>query len=87
MKNATVSATSSCGLVTIVMSGTGQVQSVEISPSLTGESLQQAIQETTNAAGSSAKKLYADAIRKLADELDLNLPGMDSMLTSLTGGQ
>lgn len=86
MKNETVSATSACGKVTISMSGTGQVQNVEISPSLTGESLQQAVQETTNAAGASAKKLYADAIRELANEMDLNLPGIDGMLTSLTGG-
>jgi DNA-binding protein YbaB len=69
------------------MTGTGHVQSVEITPSLTGHELEQSIQDATNAAGAAAKQLYAEAIRELANELDLNLPGIDSMLTTLTGGR
>lgn len=87
MKQETVSASSGCGKVNITMTGTGHVQSVEIAPSLTGEALQQAIQDATNAAGAAAKQLYAEAIRELASELELNLPGIDSMLTNLTGGR
>ena len=87
MKQETVSASSECGRVNITMTGTGHVQCVEIAPSLTGEALQQAIQDTTNLAGAAAKQLYAEAIRELAAELELNLPGIDSMLTNLTGGR
>jgi DNA-binding YbaB/EbfC family protein len=87
MKQETVSASSGCGQVKITMTGTGHVQSVEITPSLTGHELEQSIQDATNAAGAAAKQLYAEAIRELANELDLNLPGIDSMLTTLTGGR
>ena len=69
------------------MNGTGQVQSVEISDGIAKDSLPQAIQDATNAAGAAAKQVYATAIRELATELELNLPGMDSLLTNLTGGQ
>ena len=87
MKQEEVSASSVCGKVNITMTGTGHVQSVEIAPALTGEALQQAIQDATNAAGAAAKQLYAEAIRELAAELELNLPGIDSMLTNLIGGR
>ena len=87
MKQETVNASSECGGVNITMTGTGQVNSIQIDPSLTGEALEQAIQHATNSAGAAAKQLYAEAIRQLASELELNVPGIDSMLTNLTGGQ
>ena len=87
MKSETVCESSDCGQDKSVMTGTGQVQSIDVAPSLTGDALEQAILQATNAAGTSAKKLYAEAIRELAADLELNLPGIDSMLTSLTGGQ
>lgn len=86
MKQETVSASSGCGKVNITMTGTGHVQSVEIAPSLTGEALQQAIQDATNAAGAAAKQLYTEAISKMVRDMNLDLPGIDNVLTSLTGG-
>lgn len=87
MKQETVSASSGCGSVNVSMTGTGHVQAVKINGSLTGHDLEQAIQDATNAAGAAAKQLYAEAIRELASEMDLHLPGIDNVLTNLTGGR
>ncbi len=53
---------------------------------MSGHDLEQAIQDATNAAGAAAKQLYAEAVSQLASDMDLNLPGVDSLLTNLTGG-
>lgn len=87
MQQETVSASSGCGSVNVSMTGTGHVQSVKIDGDLTGHDLEQAIQDATNAAGAAAKQLYAEAISQMANEMDLNLPGVDNLLTSLTGGR
>jgi hypothetical protein len=42
--------------------------------------------ESTNAASAAAKQLYAEAINDLVKELNLNLPGIDGVLKTLTGG-
>jgi hypothetical protein len=68
------------------MSGTGHVQRVKINGDLSGRELEHAIQEATNAAGAAAKQLYAEAIHQLVSDLDLKLPGLDNILTHLTGG-
>lgn len=86
MQTSIVTHTSSCSNVTVAMSGTGQVQSVDVSGDLQGESLEQAILEATNAAGAAAKQMYAEAIKQMAADMDINIPGMDGLLTSLTGG-
>lgn len=86
MKHETVSASSGCGTVHVSMSGTGHVTEVKLDGDLTGRELEQAIQDATNAAGAAAKQLYAEAISQLANELELNVPGVDNLLTNLTGG-
>ena len=85
MKQETVSASSGCGTVNVVMSGTGHVSSVKIDGELTGHELEQAIQEATNAAGAAAKQLYAESISQMVSDMDLNMPGLDKMITNLTG--
>ncbi|MFK8112224.1 MAG: YbaB/EbfC family nucleoid-associated protein [Rubripirellula sp.] len=86
MKGEMVSASSGCGQVTVVMSGTGHVQSVDVGDQLSGAELEQAILEATNAAGAAAKQLYAEAISQMVQDLDINMPGLDGMISSLTGG-
>ena len=86
MKSETVSASSGCGSINVTMSGTGHVQSVKIDGDLSGQELEQAIQEATNAAGAAAKQLYAEAINQMVSDMDLNLPGLDNILAHLTGG-
>ena len=86
MKLETVSASSGCGKVKVSMSGTGHVQSVMIDDGLSGSELEQAVQDASNAASAAAKELYAEAIRHIVDEMDLNLPGLDNIITTLTGG-
>ena len=86
MKREDVTASSGCGTVHVSMNGVGHVQAVKIEGDLQGHELEQAILEATNAAGAAAKTLYAEAIHQMAVDLDLNVPGLDGLLTSLTGG-
>ncbi len=86
MKGETVSASSGCSRVQIVMNGVGHVESVTISEGIEGHELEQAVLEATNAAGAAAKALYAESIRQMVADMDLNMPGIDKMLTNLTGG-
>lgn len=86
LKHEKVSASSGCGQVNVAMNGVGHVQSIKIEGELAGHDLEQAILEATNAAGAAAKQLYAEAIQQMVSDMDLNLPGMDKVLTNLTGG-
>jgi DNA-binding protein YbaB len=86
MEDEFVTANSPCGGVTVVMSCTGKVQSVNITgEGLQGPELEQAITEACNAAGALAKQTYAQSISQMAGEMDINLPGMDGLINSLAG--
>ena len=85
MKTETVSASSPCERVTVVMSGVGHVQSIDIAEDTAGDELNQAIIEATNAAATSAKQMYAEAVSAMAGELDINVPGLDGFLSKLSG--
>ena len=67
------------------MNGAGQVQSVQIEEGLQSSESEVAVLEATNEAGTAAKTLFASAITEMTSEMDLNLPGMDGILASLTG--
>lgn len=87
MKSESVSASSGCDRVRVTMNGVGHVESVKIEDDgLEGEELEHAIREATNAAGAAAKSLYGESIHQMLEEMDLKLPGMDRIITSLTGG-
>ena len=87
MQDEHVSGASSCGRVTVVVNCVGKVQSVTIlESSLPNGEIELAVIEATNAAGATAKQTYADAIRTMAAEMNLDLPGIDGLLTSFTGG-
>ncbi|MEO1530331.1 MAG: YbaB/EbfC family nucleoid-associated protein [Planctomycetota bacterium] len=86
MESEHVSGTSTCGRVSVVVNCVGKVQSVTISEDdVPRQELEQATLEATNAAGATAKQTYADAIRQMAADMNLDLPGIDGLLTSFTG--
>ena len=87
MQQETVSATSGCSKVTVTMNGVGHVQAVQIAEGLEGEELERAVLDATNAAGAAAKQMYADGIHEMASDMNLNVPGLESMLSHLTGSQ
>ena len=86
MKQETVSATSSCSRVLVVMNGVGHVESVQLHEEITGVELEHAVKEATNAAGAAAKQLYAESVSQMASDMNLNVPGIEGMLSSFTGG-
>lgn len=95
LRNETVTGTSGCGHVTVIMNGLGEVQTVQVAPDLvrdgadaeaTAATTSAAVLEATNLAGAAAKDRLASSISQLANDMDLNLPGMDGLLASLTGG-
>jgi len=90
MKSERVSASSACGHVSVTMNGIGEVQQVDIAEdvvdgSVPAEKVAHAVRDATNAAGAAAKQLYADSISQLAKEMDLNVPGIDGLLSNLSG--
>lgn len=86
MQSEHVSGTSSCSRVVVVVNCVGQVQSVTIEEKgLSVADTEQAVIEATNVAGATAKETYANAIREMVAEMDLDLPGVDGLLTSFTG--
>lgn len=90
MKQESVSASSGCGRIQVTMSGVGHVESIKIDGNdddqLAGHELETALLEATNACGAAAKQLYAEAIHQMLVEMDLNVPGIEDVVSSLTGG-
>ena len=87
MREEYVTGTSSCGRVSVVVSCFGQVQSVKIEEEgMSNAEIEQAVLEASNQAGTTAKLSYADAIRDMAAEMNLDIPGIDGLLTSFLGG-
>lgn len=86
MGNETVTATSDCEAVTVVLTCTGKMASVTIEKEEVGkEDLQLAIADATNQAAAAAKQRFAEAIREMAEEMNLNVPGIEGLISSMTG--
>ncbi len=85
MKSEMVTESSGCGHVTITMNGVGEVQNVDVAAGVDAAMLADAFKEASNAAGSAAKQMYAQAISDMVAEMNINVPGIDGMLNSLTG--
>jgi DNA-binding protein YbaB len=87
MRGERITASAGNGAVEVTLNGIGEMQHVQIlDESRQHEKLQAWIVEATNIAGASAKRQYADAISRAADDLNLKIPGLDAILGSLTGG-
>jgi len=87
MRGQRITATAGDGAVEVIINGIGEMQEIRvITEAREHIHLEIWIIEATNLAGASAKQQYAQAIQRAAGELNLNLPGLDSILGSLTGG-
>ena len=87
MRNELITATAGDGAVEVTLNGIGEMQGIQIVESAREHAqLQVWIVEATNTAGAAAKRQYAAAISQAADDLNLKLPGLDTLLGSLTGG-
>lgn len=86
MQNETVTAQSDCGKVTMAMSGTGVVRSVQIDPELSGAELESAVTSASNNTGAAAKARFAEAAGEMAKEMNIEVPGMENMIKNLAGG-
>lgn len=86
MQGEHVTGASSCGRVTVIVNCVGEVQSVNIVEEISSNTeIEEATKEATNRAGVTAKQTYADAIRQMASDMNLDFPGIDGLLTSFTG--
>lgn len=82
-----VHATAGEGAVQVTLNGIGQMQSIVVeSAARDNPQLEQWIVEASNAAASEAKQRYAESVSTMAREMKINIPGLDGMLTKLTGG-
>ncbi|MCO8122966.1 YbaB/EbfC family nucleoid-associated protein [Stieleria sp. TO1_6] len=87
MKSEHVSGTSSCGRVRVVVNCVGEVQTVSINDEgMDSNDTAQAVLEATNQASATAKQTYADSIREMVAGMNLDIPGIEGLLTSFTGG-
>lgn len=81
---------STCGRVTVTMNGLGELETIDIAPSLVElgdpSPASEPICDAVNQASKLAKQRYGEAIQQMAQDMNLNLPGMDSLLSRLTGG-
>lgn len=76
------------GLVSVEVNGVGEVLSCQIDPSLITagdrEMVEDLLPAAINAALVKSKQLHAEAMKSMADGLDM--PGLNSMLSQLSGG-
>jgi hypothetical protein len=75
------------GMVTVEVNGLGEVLACRIDPSIAAdrEMIEDLVPAAVNAALGRAKQLHADAMRSMTD--CMNLPGLDEMLSQVTGGE
>ncbi len=86
MQDEHVRGDSSCGRVFVIVNCVGQVQSVNITQDgMSKAEIEQGVLEATNAAGAAAKQTYAEAIQAMVADMNLDIPGVDGLLTSLIG--
>lgn len=77
------------GMVTVEVNGLGEVLACRIDPSLVAsgdrELIEDLVPAAVNQALSKSKQLHAEAMKSVTDGLDM--PGLDTMLAQLSGGE
>jgi len=87
LKKEHIYATTGGGAVQVTLNGIGQMRSIEIDPAARENSqLEDWIVEAVNTASGEAKQRYAEAVDKMAKEMNISIPGLDKILATLTGG-
>lgn len=87
MKNEVVHATAGGGAVQVVINGIGQMQSIQIDPAARDNpELEMWIVDACNSAGADAKQRYMSAVSRMAQEMNLKVPGLEGILANLSGG-
>lgn len=82
-----VHATTGGGAVQVSLNGVGEMRSIEIDPAARENPLlEEWIVEAVNVASSEAKQRYAEAVSRMAKDMNINIPGLDGVLANLTGG-
>jgi nucleoid-associated protein EbfC len=73
------------GMVTVEVSGVGEVLTCRIDPSIVGdrELIEDLVPAAVNQALAKAKQLHAEAMKSMA--VGLELPGLNEMLSQVTG--
>ena len=90
LRNEQLTGESKCGRVTVVMNGLGELQHIDVAPSLVEggnpSPAAEPICDAVNAASAAAKRRYGEAMSAMAKEMNLNLPGVEGLLSRMTGG-
>ena len=85
LKSRRVSGTAGGGMVTVEANGLGDVLRVRIEPTLTDrEMIEDMLPAAINQASAKAKALHMEMMQSLTGEMDL--PGLNDMMTQLGGG-
>ncbi len=87
LKTQRATGTAGGGMVEVEVNGLGEVLRVSIEPTLVERGEREMIQDllpaAVNQASAKAKQLHADAMKSLAD--DLNVPGLNDAISQITG--
>lgn len=87
LRDESILATAGEGAVEVELNGIGEMKAIRLdAEGVEIERLQVWIVVAYNEAHVQAKQLYADHMRRTAEELNLNVPGLDGALSQLTGG-
>ncbi|HEY6565337.1 MAG TPA: YbaB/EbfC family nucleoid-associated protein [Pirellulaceae bacterium] len=89
MKRERVLGTAGGGMVEVEMTGTGEIVRMKIDPVLVQrgdvEMLEDLIPAAVNQAASKARQCYANAMKQLAEGMNLPIPGLQETLAKLMG--
>ncbi len=87
LKTQRATGTAGGGMVEVEVNGLGEVLRVSIEPTLVERGEREMIEDllpaAVNQASAKAKQLHADAMKSLAD--DLNVPGLNDAISQITG--
>lgn len=89
MKRERVTGSSGGGMVEVEMTGSGEIVKLKIDPVLVQrgelEMLEDLIPAAVNQAAARAKQSYANAMKQVAEGMNLPIPGLQEAIAKITG--